>query len=105
GNTLEEIAFEKGGIIKPDIPVVIGETQTETQLVFKSLASKNNSEITFADAEIKDNYESDLKGIYQEKNIKTVLQAIKKLQEKGFEISQNHIKQGLLNVVKNTGLM
>ncbi|PKQ44790.1 bifunctional folylpolyglutamate synthase/dihydrofolate synthase [Confluentibacter flavum] len=105
GNTLEEIAFEKGGIIKPNIPVVIGETQTETQPVFVNLASKNNSEITFADKEIKAVHESDLKGIYQEKNIKTVLQTIKKLQEVGYKISQNHIKEGLLNVVGNTGLM
>ncbi|WP_100615456.1 bifunctional folylpolyglutamate synthase/dihydrofolate synthase [Confluentibacter citreus] len=105
GNTIEEIAFEKGGIIKPNVPVVIGETQTETQPVFKNLASKNNSEITFADKEIKEIFESDLKGIYQEKNIKTVLQAIRKIQERGFIISQAHIKKGLLNVVDNTGLM
>lgn len=105
GNTLEDIAFEKGGIIKPNVPVVIGETQMETRPVFKTLASKNNAEITFADIEIKEVYESDLKGIYQDKNIKTVLQSIKKIQEKGFKISQAHIEKGLLNVVDNTGLM
>src|SRR5690606_21611556 len=105
GNTLAEIAFEKGGIIKPNVPVVIGETQTEIQDVFKDLASKNNAEITFADKEIKEVFESDLKGIYQEKNIKTVLQSIIKIQERGFKISQAHIKKGLLNVVDNTGLM
>jgi dihydrofolate synthase/folylpolyglutamate synthase len=105
GNTLEDIAFEKGGIIKPNIPVVIGETQTETQPIFASLATKNNSEITFADKEIRDIYESDLKGVYQEKNIKTVLQTIKKLEECGFKIFQSHIEKGLLNVVANTGLM
>lgn len=105
GNTLAEIAFEKGGIIKPNVPVVIGETQTEIQDVFKDLASKNNAEITFADKEIKEVFESDLKGIYQGKNIKTVLQSIIKIQERGFKISQAHIKKGLLNVVDNTGLM
>jgi len=105
GNTLAEIALEKGGIIKPNIPVVIGETQTETEPVFKTLASKNNSEITFADKEIEEALESDLKGIYQEKNIKTVLQSIKKIQERGFKISQTHINKGLLKVVDNTGLM
>jgi dihydrofolate synthase / folylpolyglutamate synthase len=105
GNTLEDIASEKAGIIKPNVAVVIGETQTETQPVFKTLASKNNAEITFADKEITEVFESDLKGIYQEKNIKTVLQSIKKIQEKGFKVSQTHIKKGLLNVVKNTGLM
>jgi dihydrofolate synthase/folylpolyglutamate synthase len=50
GDTLSKIAFEKGGIIKPNIPVVIGETQTETKLVFLSLATKNNSEIKKATA-------------------------------------------------------
>lgn len=105
GNTLEDIAFEKAGIIKPNIPVVIGETQMETQPVFKNLASKNNAEITFADKEIKEVLESDLKGMYQKKNIKTVLQSIKKIQERGFNITQAHIKKGLLNVVDNTGLM
>ncbi|OYX26381.1 MAG: tetrahydrofolate synthase [Flavobacteriales bacterium 32-35-8] len=105
GNTLEDIASEKGGIIKPNVPVVIGETQLETKPVFLNLASKNNSPITFADMEIKEVLESDLKGIYQEKNIKTVLQSIIKIQERGFKISQTDIKKGLLNVVNNTGLM
>ncbi|WP_111306680.1 bifunctional folylpolyglutamate synthase/dihydrofolate synthase [Confluentibacter sediminis] len=105
GDTLREIAFEKGGIIKQNIPVVIGETQVETKSVFMDLASKNNAKITFADKEIIDVFKSDLKGIYQEKNIKTVLQTIKELKKKGFEINQNHIEMGLLQVVKNTGLM
>lgn len=105
GNTLEEIAFEKGGIIKPNVPVVIGETQQETKPVFLDLASKNNSLITFADMEIEEVFESDLKGIYQEKNIRTVLQSIKHIQKKGFKISQHHLEDGLLRVVKNTGLM
>ena len=105
GDTLEAIAFEKGGIIKPNIPVVIGETQKETTTVFKELAEKNKSNIIFADQQKKENYKSDLGGFYQAKNIVTVLQAIKELQEKGFNISQQNIKEGLLNVVKNTGLM
>lgn len=105
GNTLEEIAFEKGGIIKPNTPVVIGETQSETQPVFRGLASKHNAYITFADIEVKDVHESDLKGIYQEKNIRTVLQTIKILQKKDFKIFESHITEGLLNVVDNTGLM
>lgn len=105
GNTLEEIAFEKGGIIKAHVPVVIGETQCETESVFFNLALKNNSNISFADKEIKEIYESDLVGSYQEKNIKTVVQTIKILQNKGFKINSNHIEQGLLKVVQNTGLM
>ena len=105
GNTLEAIAYEKGGIIKPNIPVVIGETQNETTPVFKQLAKKNNSKIVFADKEKTKTYTSDLTGIYQSKNMLTVIQSIKELQKKGFNITEENIKKGLLQVVKNTGLM
>ena len=105
GNTLEAIAYEKGGIIKPNIPVVIGETQKETKNVFKKLAKNNHSEIVFADKEITEVYTSDLKGSYQTKNIKTVIQTVKKLQKIGYKISQKHLEVGLLHVVKNTGLL
>ena len=105
GETLEAIAFEKGGIIKPNIPVVIGETQKETTHVFTKLAEKNNSEIVFADQTISDIYKSDLKGSYQSKNIKTVIQTIKILKDKGYEITDSHLVNGLLSVVRNTGLL
>lgn len=105
GNTLEAIAFEKGGIIKPNIPVVIGETQKETMPVFNDLAKKNKSEITFADKEVIEVYKFDLIGSYQSKNIKTVLQTIKKIQEKGYNISKENIKEGLSHVISNTGLL
>ena len=105
GNTLEAIAFEKGGIIKQNIPVVIGETQEETVSVFKNLASKTNSKIVFADQEITIVYESDLLGTYQSKNIKTVIQAVKELKIKGFKVSEQHIREGFLKTVKNTGLL
>ena len=104
GNTLEQIAFEKAGIIKPKIPVVIGETLSETKPVFVEIAKKNNSDISFADQEISKIFKSDLKGNYQTHNIKTVLQALKKVPKYPFLISEKHIKAGLLNVVKNTGL-
>src|SRR5690606_26277743 len=103
--TLKEIAFEKAGIIKPNIPVVIGETQDETRDVFLEVANKNKADITFADKEIHEVYESDLKGNYQEKNIKTVVQTITELNKKGFNITEGNIKSGLLHVVANTGLM
>ena len=74
GDTLEKIAGEKAGIIKPNIPVVIGEIQTETKSVFTETAKNNNSEIYFADQNIASVLDSDLKGSYQQKNIKTVLQ-------------------------------
>lgn len=105
GDTLELIAFEKGGIIKPNVSVVIGETQKETTTVFRELAEKNKSKIIFADQQKTENYKSDLVGDYQSKNIVTVLQTIKELQNKGFNISKQNIKNGLLHVVKNTGLM
>ncbi|MFD0834241.1 bifunctional folylpolyglutamate synthase/dihydrofolate synthase [Mariniflexile aquimaris] len=105
GDTLEAIAFEKGGIIKPNVPVVIGETQKETTAVFKALAEKNKSNIIFADQQETESYTSDLAGSYQSKNIVTVVNALKELQLKGFNISKQNIKDGLRNVVKNTGLM
>ncbi|WP_308990914.1 folylpolyglutamate synthase/dihydrofolate synthase family protein [Mariniflexile litorale] len=105
GDTLEAIAFEKGGIIKPNIPVIIGETQKETAAVFKELANKNKSKIVFADNETEEVFTSDLTGLYQSKNIVTVVQTIKELQQKEFNITHQNIKAGLLSVVKNTGLM
>lgn len=105
GHTLEAVAFEKGGIIKPNIPVVIGETQEETKPVFIDLALKNNSKIIFADQQVLSGYESDLKGDYQVKNIQTVVTAIKELQLQHYNISEKNIKEGLLKVVKNTGLL
>jgi len=104
GNTLKQIAYEKAGIIKPNIPVVIGETQKETKSVFIEVANKNNADITFADHEVKEVFGCDLKGNYQLHNIKTVLQTLKKIPKDGFRISNEHIKSGLLNVKKNTGL-
>lgn len=104
GNTLELIAKEKAGIIKPNSPVVVGETQKETQNVFKSISKENKASIVFADKIIKEELKSDLKGSYQNKNIKTSVATILELKKLGFSISDNHIKKGLLNVVKNTGL-
>jgi dihydrofolate synthase/folylpolyglutamate synthase len=104
GDTLELIAGEKGGIIKPDIPVVIGETQRETKAIFLALAKKNNSKIVFADKLIKTIIECDLKGNYQKKNIRTALQTINELKEKGFKISKDNISDGFRNVIKNTDL-
>jgi len=105
GNTLELIAGEKAGIIKPKIPVVIGEYTLETKPVFTAKASETQSEIYFASDLISENYPSDLIGDYQVQNKKTVLQAIRVLQSQNqFSISEDNIKNGFLNVVKNTGL-
>lgn len=105
GNTLSKIASEKAGIIKSKIPVVIGETHSETQTIFKEKTKFTSSEIYFADKLINSALESDLKGDYQKKNIRTVSQSISVLKENGFEIAKENIKDGFLNVVKNTNLL
>jgi dihydrofolate synthase/folylpolyglutamate synthase len=105
GNTLEAVAFEKAGIIKPNIPVVIGEYTPETKPVFLAKAKECNSEIYFASDLITENYPSDLIGDYQIHNRKTVLQTIAILNNQtDFQITAENIKSGLLQVIKNTGL-
>ncbi|WP_310378545.1 folylpolyglutamate synthase/dihydrofolate synthase family protein [Flavobacterium sp.] len=105
GNTLEAIAGEKAGIIKPNIPVVIGEYTPETKPVFLAKAKENHSEIYFASELISETQPSDLLGDYQLHNKKTVIQTIAILNsQKEFKISEIAVKNGLLHVVKNTGL-
>jgi dihydrofolate synthase/folylpolyglutamate synthase len=103
GNTLGEIAFEKGGIIKDGVPVVIGETREETQAIFKEIAGRKNSPIIFAEDIPAEKYISDLKGEYQIKNIKTVTAVFNSI-KKEWKISEDDIIQGLLKVKQNTGL-
>ncbi|MDF1675187.1 MAG: bifunctional folylpolyglutamate synthase/dihydrofolate synthase [Vicingaceae bacterium] len=105
GHTLAKIAAEKAGIIKPTIPVIIGETQSEIKHVFIEKAKQLNAPIQFADEYPTQEYESDLKGAYQQKNKKTVVATIQTLQQLGWDITENHIINGLQNVVNNTGLM
>ena len=101
GETLPEIAYEKAGIIKNKIPVVIGEKQTEVLDVFLEKAKECQSEIYFASNDVK-NYPLDLLGDYQRANSKTAVAAIQQL--RGFTISEKNILDGLLHVVKNTNL-
>src|SRR5690606_21525509 len=102
GNSLESIAMEKAGIIKPGVPVVISETQKEIQVIFKLFARRLGSKITFADSLELPSYGTDLLGDYQKRNIKGVLACVREL--KAFEIGEDHIKRGLEHVVANTGL-
>jgi dihydrofolate synthase / folylpolyglutamate synthase len=130
GNTLPKIAAEKAGIIKREVPVVIGETNDETIEIFISKAKIESSPIYFADKNfnirncsdfnplqnyfIADVYKGDsliypklncgLNGEYQYKNILTVLQSVEIFKDK-FKLSEENIRKGILNVVKNTGLM
>lgn len=103
GDTLEKIALEKAGIIKPKIPVVIGEYTLETKNVFLEVAKQNQSEIHFAQDETHPDYPCGLLGDYQLKNKKTVIETFRNLKSE-FIISEENIKNGILNVVKNTNL-
>ena len=104
GTKLEDIAREKAGIIKPDTPIVIGETQLETEIVFIDKATKEKSPLYFADQLINEIYSTDLKGDYQMRNVRTVLQTIDVLNKAEFTISKEVVQRGLLKVSENTGL-
>ena len=105
GETFTEIAFEKAGIIKKGIPVIISEKQKAINDVFEKIAKEKNAQISYAEDEVKQSYKTDLLGNYQKKNIKATVQTIKILNKKGYKVLSKHIKTGLLNVVKNTGLL
>ena len=104
GNTIEEIAREKAGIIKPNIPIISGAEDLVVKDIIKAKAAELKTK--FIDATIiKTDLQSDLKGNYQEKNIKVVVALIKELQNSGLTISDENIQEGLLNVLKNTNFI
>jgi len=129
GNTPEAIATEKAGIIKPGIPVVIGETQTGPDKVFINTAAQHGSKIVFADqlyrverdsmtqhrppllqlciesssGTLKGNYLSPLTGAYQKKNLLTVLQGMEVLIRQGVKVSPEQVRAGIRKVIRNTG--
>tara|TARA_B100000965_G_C19549386_1_gene739362 strand:+ start:272 stop:1489 length:1218 start_codon:yes stop_codon:yes gene_type:complete len=104
GDTLEKIAFEKAGIIKPNTPVVIGNSSKQKKL-FESIALERNSKIIFAeDFKIKDEIQSDLIGNYQKENIHTVLTSVEELNHQGWNLNQEIVKTALQKVKFNTGL-
>lgn len=124
GDTLAKIASEKAGIIKPGIPVVIGEAVPETETVFRNKAKELNSPIVEAynhslvssfeadpewgwqvDSPIVGDFNLPLAGEYQRKNIDTALNALSLLPEVGIALDKEKIKEGIENVVTNTGLM
>ena len=127
GDTLEKIAFEKAGIIKPNVPVVIGGSLPETKNIFLEKAKQCKSEIIFAETEYiitdsflkineldvevtnsasnkKEKYILDLNGIYQQKNLVTVLAAIDELNNLGYNLEKENISSALASVKKITGL-
>ena len=105
GNTLSEIAIEKGGIIKAKIPVVIGEFTSETRSIFIDIANKNDSPIFYCEEKETISYKTDLKGNYQKKNLRTVATAINILRNQGWKISEEALENGFMRTVRNTGLL
>ena len=127
GNTLAQIAYEKAGIIKPHVPVVVGEIVPETEPVFTKTADEKSAPIMIAQhnnyvsefayehnkltvtvatkkTDARETYQLDLPGVYQTKNILTVLEAVHYLQSVDYNISLLHIKTALHSVKKLTGL-
>lgn len=127
GDSLEKIAFEKAGIIKQNIAVIIGEVIKETKHVFDETAQEKNAPLIYAQdnfyvqdfnyspnqlqCEVVDNrknehhiYQLDLPGVYQTKNIVAVLEAVHQLQMKGWKINQPQVDGALKKVKHLTGL-
>lgn len=104
GDTIEEIAGEKAGIIKAGVPVISGDENEAVKNIIKNKADEENA--TFVDATLlKTDLKSDLKGNYQEKNIKVVLCLIDELRKLNYTIFDENIEKGLLHVHQNTGFI
>ena len=99
GDTIEQIAFEKAGIIKPNVPFVTGMLPKEAEKVIKDIGLKRNAPKAISSS-VK-NYESDLKGKFQQDNIKTAVSATEQLKEH-FDIKEEQIISGLKSVCHNT---
>ena len=104
GNTVGEIATEKAGIIKKNTVIISGDENEKVKSIIRNKAAENNSDWVDATL-INVDLSSDLKGNYQQKNIKVVLALIDELRNLGIEIPQEKIKSGLLNVQQNTGFI
>lgn len=103
GNTLSEIAGEKAGIIKESVPVVISERQPETSPVFEKVAREKNSPIHYSDDE-NAIFQTDLKGNYQQKNLKGVLKVTEVLRNQGWKIPKDIEITALKNISRITNL-
>ena len=103
GNTLAKIAGEKAGIIKDNVPVVIGEWNEETKPVFDRVAQEKNSPIIYTQPTNRD-IDFELKGRYQSKNKNTIATAVETLKEIGVELDERSIENGFAHVCELTGL-
>jgi dihydrofolate synthase/folylpolyglutamate synthase len=101
GETLEEIATEKAGIVKPNIPIISSDERDLVKNIIQQKAIQNHSE--FIDAtRISTDLPTDLKGNYQKKNIRVVLALVEELRKQNIKISENSVEKGLMNVHQNT---
>ncbi len=122
GDTLEKIASEKAGIIKPEVPVVVSERQPEIEYIFREKANLQQSPLTFASDVYTCSYHENcwqvkqydqviinalpipLKGNYQARNIAGVFQSVDVLRQCGFVLPKDQVIEGLTGVVQQTGL-
>ena len=102
GNTLAEISREKAGIIKQNIPVVVGMCANEVSSLIAQVAVNQNSPVYTA--KLNTNYISALKGACQVENTATVVEVVNQLRKLTWNISEDSLQKGLLNVIPNTGL-
>lgn len=104
GETIEEISFEKAGIIKENTPIISGDEKISVREIIINKAKEMNAE--FIDATtIETLLECDLKGKYQKKNIRVVLALVDELRRQNLTITEENLKSGLLNVSKNTNFI
>ncbi len=103
GDTISKIAAEKGGIIKPGIPVLISENGAEALAVLAEQSLSANAPATIVKA-VDAGLQTDLGGIYQQENMRTVRKAIEMLRAIGWSLPVNDVERGALQVIKNTGL-
>lgn len=102
GETIEKIAYEKGGIVKPGVPLVLGEMNYKAELVLTKIASERQAPITKSSAMGSNLPKTDLEGAYQMENRATAVAALHQLQHSGLDITHEHMSKGLANVRQNT---
>lgn len=104
GETIQEIAFEKAGIIKPHVPIVFGDNNEVVYNIIKTKAEKENANLIDATL-IQTHLHSDLKGNYQKKNIRVVLALVEELRKLNLKIPDDDLENGLSKVHQNTGFI
>lgn len=104
GDTLEEIAAEKAGIIKSKTPIICGDDDLTVHSIMRARALEKNAPFIDSTA-IETTLTSDLTGNYQKKNIKVAVALVEELRKVGYSIAPQHIASGMLNVYRNTGFI